>query len=143
MKKIFVLFCLVNSFGLVHAQRFFYIENNGITGNLVKDGLLKASQFITRSALSSDYIVRTELSFTAGDNILTLQINLQDTASLQTIFQDKETLAFGEFRTTPRAMLHTVIRAFIEKNIYQIISYARENHFDDQSKWLRIRKDKT
>jgi len=143
MKKLSLLFCLIICFGLVRAQRFFYVDNNRITGNLVRDGLLKASQFITRSPLSSDYIVKTEVNFQTGDNILTLQINLQDTATLQTIFQDKETLAFGEFNSNPRITLHTAIRAFIDKNISQIILSSRENHYDDHSKWLLIRKDKT
>lgn len=143
MKKITILFCLCCCFGLVEAQRFFYIDDNRITDNLVRVGLLKASQFITRSPLSSDYIVKTEVNFQAAGNILTLQINLQDTATLQTVFQDKETLAFGELRANPHIMLNTVIRNFIDKNINQIILSARENHYDDQSKWLRVGKDKT
>jgi hypothetical protein len=143
MKKISFLICLCCCFGLVQAQRFFYIDNNRITDNLVRVGLLKASQFITRSPLSSDYIVKTEVNFQTVGNILTLQINLQDTATLQTVFQDRETLAFGELGANPRIMLNTVIRNFIDKNINQIILSARENHYDDQSKWIRVRKDKT
>jgi hypothetical protein len=143
MKKIPILLCLCFCFGLAQAQRFFYVDNNRTTDNLVRAGLLKASQFITRSPLSSDYIIKTEVNFQKLGNILTLQINLQDTATLQTVFQDKETLAFGELRANPRIMLNTVIRNFIDKNINQIILSARENHFEDQSKWLRVRKDKT
>jgi hypothetical protein len=143
MKKIPILLCLCFCFGLAQAQRFFYVDNNRITDNLVRAGLLKASQFVTRSPLSSDYIVKTEVNFQKLGNILTLQINLQDTATLQTVFQDKETLAFGELRANPRIILNTVIRNFIDKNINQIILSARENHFEDQAKWLRVRKDKT
>ncbi|HEY4966610.1 MAG TPA: hypothetical protein VII28_09430 [Puia sp.] len=143
MKKISILFCLSICFGMARAQCFFYIDNNQITDNLARDGLLKASQFITRSPLSSDYIVKTEMNFQTGVNTLTLEINLQDTVTSQTVFQGKETLAFGELRANTRRMLNTVIRAFIDRNINQIILSARENHFDDQSKWLRVRKDKT
>jgi hypothetical protein len=93
--------------------------------------------------LSSDYIVKTEVNFQPAGNILTMQINLQDTATLQTVFQNNETLTFGELRANPGIMLSTVIRNFIDKNINQIILSARENHYDDQSKWIRVRKDKT
>lgn len=143
MKKIPVLFALCICFGATRAQSFFYIENNRITDNLVRNNLLKAAQFVTRSPLSSDFIIKTEMNFTTGSNILTLHINLQDTATSQTVFQSKETLAFGELRTNTRMMLITVIRAFIDRNINQIILTARENHFDDRSGWLRARKDKT
>ena len=143
MKKIITLFWLIIFFNLARAQCFFYIENQRITDNLVKAGLLKADQFISRSPLSSDYIVKTEMHFQSGTNILTLKINLQDTATSQTVYQGNETIAFGEFRANPRMLLNTVIRAFIDKNMYQIISSAKESHFDDQTKWLRVRKDKT
>ena len=83
------------------------------------------------------------MNFTTGSNILTLNINLQDTATSQTVFQGKETLAFGAFRSDSGKMLNTVIRAFIDKNMYQIILSARENHLGEQSNWLRARKDKT
>jgi hypothetical protein len=143
MKKIPILICCCCCFGLAQAQRFFYIDNNRITDKLVRAGLLKASQFITPSPLSSDYIVKTEVNFQTGGNILTLQINLQDTATLQTVFQDRETLTFGQLRANPGIMLNTVIRNFIDRNINQIILSARENRYDDQSKWIRVRKDKT
>ena len=143
MKKIPVLFCLSLCFGLVRAQCFFFVENHQLTDNLVRDGLVRAAQFITQSPLSSDYIIKTEMNFQTGTNILTLKINLQDTATSQTVFQGNETLAFGELRANPRLTLNTVIRAFIDKNMNQIILSARENHIDDQTKWLRVRKDKT
>jgi hypothetical protein len=143
MKKIPVLFALCICFGVSRAQCFFYVENNRITDHLVRNNLLKAAQHVTRSPLSSDFIIKTEMNFTTGSNTLTLNINLQDTATSQTVYQGKETLAFGMFRADSRKTLNTVIRAFIDKNMDQIILSARENHFVDQSIWLRARKDKT
>jgi hypothetical protein len=143
MKKIPVLFALCICFGMSRAQSFFYIENNRITDNLVRNNLLKAAQFVTKSPLSSDFIIKTEMNFTSGSNTLTLNINLQDTSTSQTIFQGKETLAFGTFGSDSRKMLNTVIRSFIDKNMNQIIISAKENHFGEQSNWLRARKDKT
>lgn len=143
MKKIPVLLGLCICFGLARAQCFFFIENHQITDNLVRDGLLKASQFVTRSPLSSDFIIKTEMYFETRTNILTLKINLQDTATSQTVFQGNETMAFGELRSNPGMMLNTIIRSFIDKNVNRIISSAREYRFDDQTEWLRARKDKT
>jgi hypothetical protein len=143
MKKIVILVCLMLQYGLIQAQRFFYIDNNRITENLLKGGLLRASQFITNSPLSSDYIVKTDVGFQKDSHILTLQINLQDSITFQSIFQVRETYAFGEFQTNSRVLMRTIIRAFIEKNIGQLVLSARENHFDDQMNNLRTRKDKT
>ena len=143
MKKISVLFALCICFGMARAQCFFYIENNRITDNLVRIDLLKNAQFITRSPLSSDFIIKTEMNFTSGSNILTLNIHLQDTVTAQTVFQRRETLAFGAFRPDSRKMLNTVIQAFIDRNMDLIIVSARENHFGEQTKRLRARKDKT
>jgi hypothetical protein len=143
MKKIAILVSLVLVFGFCRAQRFFYIDDNRITENMLKGGLLQASQHITKSPLSSDYIVKTDVDFQAGENVLTLQINLQDSVTFQTIFQARETCAFGEIRSNSRKMMNTVIRAFIEKNISQIVLSAKENHYDDRMNDLRARKDKT
>lgn len=143
MKKIILLISFVLSIGLARAQRFFYVDNNRITENLMKDGLLKASQFVTHSPLSSDYIIKTELGFQPGENILILQINMQDSLSFQTIYQTKETWTFGDFHNNSRILLSTVIRAFIENNIPRMVLSARNNHVDDQMKYLKSRKDKT
>jgi hypothetical protein len=143
MKKIPVLFALCICFGATRAQSFFYIENNRITDNLIRNNLLKNAQFITRSPLSSDFIIKTEMNFTSGSNTLTLNIHVRDTATSQTVFQRNETLAFGAIKPDSRKMLSTVIQAFIDRNMYLIIVSARENHFGEQTNWLRARKDKT
>ena len=135
MKKIILLTGFVLSIGLARAQRFFYVGNNRITENLLKDGLLKASQFVTHSPLSSDYIIKTELGFQPGDNILTLQINMQDSLTFQTIYMSRETYTFGDFHNNSRILLSTVIRAFIEINIPRMVLSARDNHIDGVSRY--------
>lgn len=129
-------------FGQARAQRFFYVDEDRVAGSLVRAILLNSSQFVTVSPLSSDYIVKTEIHFQPGRHTLSLQIHLQDTATLKTVFQDKETLAFGELNTNSRLLLQTVIRAFIDKNISHIILVAGENHFDESQLWIRDKKDK-
>ena len=143
MKKISLLVCLVLVFGFTRAQRFFYVDSNRITENILKGGLLKASQHISASPLSSDYIVNTEVGFQTGDNVLTLEIHLQDSLTFQTIFQTKEIYTFRELPINSRLLLRTVIRAFIEKNIPQIVLSAGERHDHDRMSSLKVRKDKT
>jgi hypothetical protein len=143
IKKIVILVGLILNCGFLQAQRFFYIDNNHITENLLKGGLLKASQFITISPLSSDYIVKTEVGFQDSNHILTLQINLQDSVTFQSIFQVRETYAFGVIHANSRLLMRTLIRAFIEKNINQLVLSAKENHMNDRMNGLRARKDKT
>ena len=143
IKKIVILVVLILHYGLIRAQRFFYIDNNRITENLLKGGLLRASQFITSSPLSSDYIVKTDVGFQAENHILTLQINMQDSITSQSIFQIRETYTFGDLNSNSRNLMRTVIRTFIEKNINQLVLTAKENHFNDRINGLQTRKDKT
>jgi hypothetical protein len=143
IKKIIILVVLILHFGLIHAQRFFYVDNNQITENLLKGSLLRASQHISSSPLSSDYIVKSEVGFQEGNHILTLQINLQDSITAQSIYQITETYAFGDLNSNSRNIMRTVIRTFIEKNISQLVISAKENHFDDRMNNLQSRKDKT
>ena len=142
MKITLVMFCFMICFGQARAQRFFYVDGDRVAGSLVRASLLNSSQFITVSSLSSDYIVKAEIHFQPGRRMLSLQIHLQDTATLKTVFQDKETLAFGELHTDSRLILQTVIRAFIDKNISHIIFLAGENHFDESHLWISDKKDK-
>ncbi len=142
-KKIFLLIFLALGFGTAGAQRFFYVDGNPVTENFLKGGLANASQHISVSPLSSDYIIKADVGFQTGANVLTLQINLQDTATLQTIFQNKEIYTFRELPTKSRLFLRTVIRAFIERNIPLIVQSAGEKHGCDQMSSLRARKDKT
>jgi hypothetical protein len=142
MKKIILLSTLIFSFGSAWAQRFFYIDNNRVTENILKKTLRDAAQFITSSPLSADYIIKTEVGFRPETNMLTLQINLQDSLTLQTIYQTRETYTFGNLHTNSRIILDTMIQAFIEKNIARIVISAREDHMDYQMKWLKTRKDK-
>ena len=143
IKKVVVLILLIFHFGISRAQRFFYIDQNQITEKLLKGGLLKASQFITNSPLSSDYTVRTDVGFQADNNTLTLAMNLQDSATFQTIFQVRETYAFRDLRPNSRRLMRTIVLAFIERNINQLVLSAKENHFDDRMIRLQARKDKT
>ena len=143
IKKPVVLVFLVLQVGLIQAQRFFYIDQNPITENLLKGGLLKAAQFITESPLSSDYTVETDIRFQTENNTLTLAMNLQDSATCQTLFQIRETCALGSLGPNARHFMGTIIQAFIERNIHQIVLSAKESHMDDRMNYLQTRKDKT
>lgn len=143
MKKISLFIFLFLGLTCAQAQRFFYVDGNQVTEKIMKGALQSASQHICVSPLSSDYIVKTDIGFQSGENVLTLQINLQDSITFQTIFQRKEIYRFGLFHSDSRLLLRTVILAFIERNITQIILSADQQHAYDQMNGLRARKDKT
>jgi hypothetical protein len=143
MKKIIIIISLFLGFGCADAQRFFYIDANPVTENLLKGELKSASQHISVSPLSSDYIVGTDIGFRRSESVLTMEINLKDSVTLQTIFQKKEVYTFREANLNSRLLLRTVIRAFIERNIPQIVLFASENHDFERMSSLKTRKDKT
>lgn len=126
-----------------HAQRFFYLDSDNTTSNLVKAGLAKSSQFITKSPLGSDYIIKTNLTFQEDPNKLGLNIILEDSITLQAIFQTNEEYSFGDFNKKSKIFLRTAIQTFIDKNISQIILYAKDDHYDSRMKPMKPKKDKT
>jgi hypothetical protein len=143
MKKIVALVSLVLVTRLTQAQRFFYIDNNHITEKLLNDGLTNASQYVTKSPMGSDYIIKTDVDFQSGSNVLTLKIMLQDSLTFKTIFQADEEYSLCTLQANPRIFVSMAIRTFIEKNMNQIILCAKDDHCGAQMKWLKPRKDKT
>jgi hypothetical protein len=143
MKKISLLVCLVLGFGYADAQGFFYIDGNRATDNVLRAGLVSAYQHISVSPLSSDYIIKADVGFQSSENELTLQINMKDSVTFQTIFQNKEIYTFRELNANSRLMLRTVIRAFIERNIPQIVLTAGQRHDYELMNSQKARKDRT
>jgi hypothetical protein len=143
MKKILLIIILVFNIYFAQAQRFFYLESNDATGNLIRDGLVKSSQYITKSPLGSDYIIKTEIGFQKESNKLTLQIILEDSITLNTIYQTNEEYNFGTINRNSKILLRTTLETFIENNISQIILCARNDHYDTRMKSLKPKKDKT
>jgi hypothetical protein len=143
MKKIYILTVLFFNLYFASAQRFFYLESNDATGNLIRNDLVKSSQFVTKSPLGSDYIIKTEMGFQKESSKLTLQIILQDSITLNTIYQTNEEYNFGTINRNSNILLRTTLETFIENNISQIILCARDDHYDSRMKPLKPKKDKT
>ncbi len=143
MKKIYLLIFLSFNLYFVHAQRFFYLESDDAAGNLIRNGLVKSSQFITSTPLASDYIIKTEIGFQKEPNKLSLQIILEDSITFKTIYQTNEEYNFGVVNRNSKLLLRTAMQTFIEKNINQIILCARDDHYDSRMKPLKPKKDKT
>jgi hypothetical protein len=143
MKKIIALISLLLVAHFTQAQRFFYIDNNHITEKLLNDGLSNASQYVTKSLMGSDYIIKSDVGFRSGYNVLTLKIMLQDSITFKTIFQTNEEYSFRIENANAGIVLSMAIRTFIEKNLNQIILCAKDDHFAGQMKPLKPRKDKT
>ena len=143
MKKIYILTVLSFSLYFGQAQRFFYLEANDTAGNLLREGLVKSSQFVTKSPLSSDYIIKSEIAFQTEPNKLTLQIILEDSITFKTIYQTNEEYNFGVVNKNSKILLRTALQTFIDKNISQIILCAKDDHYDTRMKPLNPKKDKT
>lgn len=143
MKKTLLITVLAFNIYFAQAQRFFYLESDDAAGNLIKDDLVKSSQFVTSTPLASDYIIKTEIGFQKEPNKLTLQIILEDSITFKTIYQTNEEYNFGVINQNSKLLLRTALETFLEKNISQIILCARDDHYDIRMKPLKPKKDKT
>src|SRR5579872_2417308 len=90
MKKIpalavFILFGLLS-----RSQNFFYIGNKNATEKSIREELIKASQYVTKSPLASDYIITASVAVEPGTNILNLKMTMQDSITSKTLFQSNE-----------------------------------------------------
>ena len=143
MKKISITLFLALSVCFVRAQRFFYLESDNSVSDFLKYDLLKSAQFITKTPIASDYIVKMKASLQTESNRLSLNIRLQDSITLETIYQTNEEYSYGEADKYSKIFLKTTIRSFIDRNIGQIIIYAKDDHYDSRMKFLKPKKDKT
>lgn len=144
MKKICLLICLLMAAYFVHAQqRFFYIESNPITDSSIREELLNATQYITRTPLSSDYIIKSDVGLQKGSNTLSLKIVLEDSLTFKTIYQVTEEHMYHNLNKDESGIFRTTIRYFIIRNMNQMILCAKADYRDLHMKWLKSRKDKT
>jgi hypothetical protein len=125
------------------AQNFFYIENKNITEKSIREELMKASQYVTKSPLASDYIITASADVQPETNILNLKMTMQDSVTFKTIFQTSEDYSLHSVDANTRLFLKMTIAGFIEKNIGQIIFCAQDDHFNMHGKFLKAGKDKT
>ena len=142
MKKICILIVCISCAALTEAQRFFYIENNNHTDRIINKGLLKASQYITKSPLASDYIIRTDVEMKPGSNILSLKIILEDSTTFKTVLQATEEYSFGVLHENAPLGVRMAIETFINRNIDRIIVCAKEFHNDARMRFMEPKKDK-
>jgi hypothetical protein len=134
-------FILFGFFG--RAQNFFYIENKNVTEKSIREELMKASQYVTKSPLASDYIITAAAGIQSGTNILNLKMTMQDSITYKTIFQSSEEYALCSVNANTQIFLRMTIAGFIEKNISRIIVCARDDHYNVHGQFLKARKDKT
>jgi hypothetical protein len=143
MKKIPVLAAFI-LFGLFsRAQNFFYIENKNVTEKSIREELMKASQYVTKSPLASDYIITASVGVQSGSNILNLNMKMQDSITNKTLFQSSEEYTLQSVGANTQVFLRMTIAGFIEKNISQIIVCAQDDHYNIHGRFLKARKDKS
>ena len=143
MRKICIITILISLSQLCLAQRFFYIEGNRGTEKLLSEELSSAFQYVTASPVISDYILKSEIGMQSGCKTFMMNLILQDSVSLKTIYQAKEEYTMENLKSDPRIFFSMAVRTFIQKNMNQIILCARDDHNKMEGKWLAPRKDKT
>ena len=136
-----IVFCL--SVFFIQAQRFFYVEPNPVTNRIVQQGLTDGAQYVANSPLGSDYIIKTGVGIQQENNSLQINISLQDSVTLKTIYQANEEYRLGIANRNSRLHMSILLRGFVEKNIGKIIVCARDDHDHGRSKYISARKDKT
>jgi hypothetical protein len=142
MKKILLLQISILISLSMQAQRFFYVESGNMAERPVKERLLKASQFVSPTPLMSDYTINTEINFKKETNTASVKITLKDSLTFKTIYQAKEAYEFGVTTLNPEILLNMAMKVLIEENINQIISQAKDNHFNNGTRLIEKRKDK-
>ena len=126
-----------------HAQNFFYIENTNVAEKSIREELMKASQYVTKSPLASDYIITASIAVQSGSGMLNLKMTMQDSITFKTLFLSSEEYTLGSVDANTQVFLRMIITGFIQKNISQIIDCARDDPYNMHSKFLKTRKDKT
>jgi hypothetical protein len=128
---------------LMHAQRFFYVEAGSIAENPLKEDLLKASQYLAKSQIMSDYTIKTEVGIGSGINSAIIKIIIEDSATFQPVFQTHQEYVFGPLKINSRLLLNMAIKTLIERNINQMILCSKNAHQDNMMNWIKSKKDKT
>ncbi|HLK31144.1 MAG TPA: hypothetical protein VKT28_21370 [Puia sp.] len=143
MKK-FLLFIFLTMIAFaVNAQKFFYVETETGWEKLIKEKLLKSSQFVAKSVLESEYIIKPEINNQTKDNLPKLSISVVDTVTSQTVFVAEENYSTA-FTNMPSILASRMaIQTLIEKNIGEIILYAKHDSFHKMVRLIGLKKDKT
>jgi hypothetical protein len=124
------------------AQNFFYIGNKNATEKSIREELIRASQYVTKSPLASDYIITASVAVESGTNILKLKMSMQDSITFKTLFQSNEDYILHTVDANTEVFLRMTIAGFIEKNIIQVIVCAQDDYYNTHGKFLKARKDK-
>jgi hypothetical protein len=143
MKKTLLFLIVFFTAYVTRAQRFFYLDSDNTISNLMRYDLIRSAQFVAETPLASDYIVKMKTSLQTASNKLSLDIRLQDSITQETIYQTNEEYTYGDADKYSKIFLKTTIQSFIDRNIDQIIIYAKDDHDDARLKSLKPRKDKT
>jgi hypothetical protein len=143
MKAGFVLWIFLFYFGGARAQRFFYVESGSVAEKPLKESLLKFSQYIARTPIMSDYLIKTELGIQPGFNKASISITIEDSATFNPVFQTTEEYAFPTMMMNYQRFLHMAVETMIEKNITQMIISTNNAHREGMVNQLKMKKDKT
>jgi len=143
MKIISILTTFILAGVFCQAQNFFYIGDKNVTEKSIREELVKASQYVTKSPLASDYIITASVVIQPGTNVLNLAMSMQDSITYKTLFQSNENFTIHSYNVNTARFFRMTIAGFIERNIRQIIVCAQDDHYSIHGSFLKERKDKT
>ncbi len=110
---------------------------------LIKEKLLKSSQFVAKSVLESEYIIKPEISTQSKNNLPILRISVVDTLTFQTVFIAEENYS-TVVKNMPTILASGIeMQTLIEKNLEEIIFCTKRDGFHKMIKVIALKKDKT
>jgi hypothetical protein len=144
MKKTIILLLLITTAFSCGAQRFFFLESsNPVMENILHKSLLGGYQFVARTPLASDYIIKTNVDYESGYGIINLKMSVQDSITSKTVFEANEEFRFGDIHANSGIYVNMIIKSFIDRNINQIINGVQGDYLNGRMNLLKPGKDKT
>jgi|SRR5579871_5749241 len=141
MKKTILILFLIGFSYLLQAQRFFYVDPSGYGADLINYNLKHASQFLAKSQMDSDCIIKTESISSPGKTIV--KITMQDSVSFKTIFEASEEYNYKASLLSQEIFQRFCFKVFVDKYNKQLVLSAKRNNCNTYMLLLKEKKDKT
>ena len=107
------------------AQSFFYVEEKGGMERIVVDKLNKASQYVIKSPLSSDFIIKTDVAYQEGSKKFTISMQIIDSLSLVPVLRAEEIYPQGSLDAHSMRSVYMALQSLMERNMDQIMLVSK------------------
>ena len=142
MKKYLLFILLISTFFCVNGQRFFFIESSNDASDIIRQGLLKGGQFISKSKINSDCTVKAEAVFREPNKTI-IKIILQDSANSKVLLEASEEYSYKIQPVNAKISNRLFLKIVTDRYVKQLITYAETNIINNLMLLLKEKKDKT